>query len=725
MNHRNPSLPGLIAPALALCLSAAASAADSPASPPLLEVESVAVTPANPSVGDLLTLRASVRNHADEPASHLSFRVTVGGEPLEVYRDRLDLVHLAPGEVTEVQLYNVDGDPRACRGCGDGPVRIEVELVAARWLTADRDEEGKATAAPVPGAAVGGLPSAATATVRLRGGGKGEKSASPSPARVALPRRGEADFTEIAKSAGIDWRHHRSVFDPKLEKIMSWMGSIHAACAVADVEGDGDQDIYFLDSVGGQPNVLYRNDGGFRFTEVAAEVGLAELNDDEGVSMDAIFADLDSDGDQDLALAAYGRNRLLLNDGGRFREARDAGFDHRGNAAAVIAFELDGDGLLDLMVGNYFDDYDLWEIPHTKILQTNFETARNGGRDLLYRNRGGGRFVEVGEEMGVDDPGWTLALGAGDLDDDGDTDVYVANDFGPDLVYRNDDGRLEDVTAEATGAPDKSAGMNVDLGDYDNDGRLDIYVTNIVNGMIRQGNMLWRNLGDMEFVDVSVPTGVWDGGWGWGAKFFDYDNDGDLDIFTVNGYVSAGPIDIFRGSGTLNRGDVSDASRWPDMRGLSLSGYEASRLFRNDRAHYTEVAAKAGISSKEDGRGVAVADFDLDGDVDLLVCNSGGSPELYRNEVGAARSWLAVELVGTESNADAIGARVTVEASGRRQVRELDGGNGYSAQSSKVLHFGLGAPDLETVDRVEVRWPSGERSVYRQLPTRRRLRIVE
>lgn len=680
------------------------------------------VAPARPAAGDLLDLAVRVTNHGSRPASRLRFRVTADGEELAAYRDRLDLAPVPAGESAEIPLYRLWTDPAACPGCADGALEIRVELVEARWVESGKTE-GAAT--QKPGAAVPGLPAAGGVQVKL----EGPKPSTPRPSRArggaAVPPAPGHQFTEISRAAGIDWSHHRSEFDPRLAKIMSWMGSIHAGCAIADFDGDGDQDLYFLDSLAGEPNVLYRNDGGLRFTEVGAEVGLAELNDAEGVSMDAVFVDVDRDGDQDLVIAGYGRNRLLLNERGRFTEAPRSGLEHSGNAAAVIAFDLDGDGLLEVMVGNYFDDYDLWEIPHTKILQTSFETARNGGRDLLYRNLGGGRFTEIGAAMGVDDPGWTLALGAGDLDGDGDPDVYVANDFGPDIVYRNDGGKLVDVTAEATGPPDKSAGMNVDMGDYDNDGLLDVYVTNIVNNIIHQGNMLWRNLGGMKFLDVAVPTESSDGGWGWGAKFFDYDNDGDLDIYTVTGYVSAGPVDIFRGPGTLNRGDVSDVKVWPDMRGLSLSGYEPSRLFRNDVLRFSEIASAAGVASKADGRGVAVGDLDHDGAVDLLVCNSGSSPELYRNEAGRGRPWLAVELAGTASNADGIGARVTVESGGRRQIRELDGGNGYSAQSSKVLHFGLGDAAAATVDRVEVRWPSGARQVFHSVPARTRLRIVE
>lgn len=531
-------------------------------------------------------------------------------------------------------------------------------------------------------------------------------------------------FTEVSVPAGIEFVHHKPVFDERLAKINSWMASINAGVSAADYDYDGDVDFLLLNTLTGHPNALYRNEGSFRFVDVAAQSGLAGANDREGVSMDAVFADLDNDGDQDLYVASYGRNRLFLQQDGRFTEAgQKAGVAHTGNAAVVQVFDYDNDGWLDLMVGNYFDNVDMWNLPHTKILQTTFEYARNGGPNLLYHNNGDGTFTEVAKKLGMDDPGWALDIGTGDLDGDGDTDVYLANDYGPDAVYKNNgNGTFTDVTPEATGG-DRHAGMNVDLGDYDNDGDLDVYVTNITNPIMQQGNMLWVNEGEMVFRNVGQKSGTSDGGWGWAAKFLDFDNDADLDLFTVNGFVSDGPVDIMRGPGQLNKGDVSDIRVWPDMRGFSLSGYEKSRFFLNEGGSFTEVAAQAGVDSDKDGRGIALADFEGDGDLDMLVTNCGQAPELYRNDVGAARSWLEVELTGRVKNRDAIGARLTLTAKGRRQIREVDGGNGFSSQSSRVVHFGLA--DGERVDELEVRWPSGRRQVFRNLPARRKLVVVE
>ena len=533
-----------------------------------------------------------------------------------------------------------------------------------------------------------------------------------------------AIFRDITTQAGIRFVHERATLDPRLTKIMTWVTSINAGACAADYDNDGDVDFYLLTSKPGALNALQRNEGRDVFVDVAAEAGVAAVNGGDGLSMACLFADVDNDGDQDLFVASYGRNRLFQNDGaGHFAEiGLAAGMRETGNSSSALFFDYDGDGYLDLLVGRYFP-YDMRQLTTTAVLQTSFDSARNGAPNLLYHNNHDGTFTEVGHRLGVDDTGWTLALGAGDLDDDGDLDVYVANDYGPDKLYRNNgDGTFTDVTRDAIGV-DGDAGMNVDMGDFDGDGRLDIYVTNITNRTFDQGNMLWKNLGGLRFVNVAGVTNARDGGWGWGAKFFDFDNDGDLDIYTVNGFVSDGPIDIFRMGGEIHHGDVSDIRAWPDMRGLSLSGYERKRLFRNDGDQFTEVAAQAGLDSLADGRGIALADIDGDGDLDVLATNVAAAPILYRNDVGQRRAWLEAELIGATGNRDAIGARITVSAGGMQQIREVDSGNGFSAQSSRLVHVGL--RDAGLVERMDIRWPNGRRVRHRDLPVRSRLVIRE
>ena len=538
-------------------------------------------------------------------------------------------------------------------------------------------------------------------------------------------------FTDVTKTAGVDHLHVKPVFDERLARVMPWISAINAGVAAADFNNDGRIDLYVLNSRAGAPNALYRNNGNMTFTDVAAECGVADVNGPQGVSMDAVFGDIDNDGDEDLFIACYGKNKLFLNEGGRFTDITEkAGVGAWCNASCAVFLDYNNDGWIDILIGNYFSrSVNLWNIPSTKILPDNFVKARNGGGLLLYRNNGDNSFTDVTAKAGLSSNGWTLDIGMGDFDNDGDQDLYVANDYGEDSVYRNNgDGTFTNITRQATGG-DFDAGMNVDVGDFDNDGYLDIYVTNIMNRVIRQGNMLWQNQGDLSFVNVAQETHTWDGGWGWGAKFVDFDNDGDLDLYTVNGYISAGPTDLFAAGksseffSSLSTLDISDANTWPDMRGFSISGYEKDRLFRNDQGAFQEIASQAGVAHPGDGRGIALADFDADGDVDLFITNCGQTAVLYRNDIGNQKRWLQVQLIGTRSNRDAIGARISVTAGGLRQIREIDGGNGFSSESSRVAHFGLAAADK--VDHLEIRWPSGVRQAFNQIKTNQKLTITE
>ncbi len=540
------------------------------------------------------------------------------------------------------------------------------------------------------------------------------RQAGPFPAAVGAGARPLPEgpvFVDVTDAAGIDHTHHKPELDPRLGNIMPWMASVGAAVAAADYDGDGDIDLYATDSRTGYPNYLYRNDGGFRFTEVAGEAGVARVNDDRGTSMDAVFGDVDNDGDLDLYVVKWGCNVLFRNDGdGSFTDVTErAGVGDCGNGNAALFIDHDLDGDLDLMVGNYFQNVDLWNLSTTRIMHDSFETARNAGPNLFYRNNGDGSFTEIAEILGLNDTGWTLDIGCGDIDNDGDQDCYIANDFGGDSLFRNEgDGTFLNITAQAIGV-DTKKGMNVDFGDYNNDGFLDIYVTNITTlEYLREGNMLWHNMRDGTFVDVGYPTESDDGGWGWAGKFLDYDNDGRLDIFTVNGFVSAGEETYWFDLATMATTpdlDTSDSRNWPTMGDRSFSGYEPFRLFRNEDFIFVERAAEAGVADTRDGRGIAVADFDEDGWLDLFVATQGDRPVLYRNQGRRGHHWIAFDLRQTGRNTRAIGARVTVRAGELTQIREIDGGNGYASQSSTRLHFGLGP--RQRIDEVIVRWPDG------------------
>lgn len=507
---------------------------------------------------------------------------------------------------------------------------------------------------------------------------------------------------------------------------MAWVASVGAAAAAGDYDNDGWIDLYVTNSALGTPNYLYRNNGDGTLTDVAPQAGLSDVNGADGVSMDCIWGDFDNDGDADLFLVRWGRNALFRNNGdGTFTDVTDRFFRKRdgtpgsiwanGNAAIFLDYNLDG--RLDIYVGNYFEEIDLWNLATTRIMHDSFETARNGGRNFLYRQAADGTFTEIAAEAGVDDPGWTLAVGAADVNSDGWPDLYVADDFGPDQLYiNNHDGTFRNLTDSAIGQ-DTKKGMSVDLGDFDGDGWLDIYVANITTAeYLQEGNMLWHNngvdeAGQVSFIDVSLETGTYDGGWGWGAKFFDYDNDGDLDIVAVNGFISAGEGNYWYdlASWTVTDQDPTDARNWPAIGNRSFSGYERTRVWRNDGSGtFSERAAELGLGSTRDGRGVAYFDYDNDGDLDLFVANQNQPPHLYRNHAAGSNHWLEIRLepsAGTNVNRDGIGARVTVVTDRGRQIRERDGGNGFCGQSDPRLHFGLGPCDR--VRLLEVRWPDG------------------
>jgi len=422
----------------------------------------------------------------------------------------------------------------------------------------------------------------------------------------------------------------------------------------------------------------------------------------------------------------WGRDVLLHNNGdGTFRDVTRERFRRQDgspgtdwkNGAAAIFFDYDLDGRLDLYVGNYFADFDLTRLETTRIMHDSFETARNAGRNQLFHQEPDGSFRDVAPALGVDDPGWTLAVGAADVNNDGWPDLYVANDFGPDRLFLNrGDGTFKDVSVEALGI-DTKKGMNVDFGDFNADGWLDVFVTNITSPRyLREGNMLWLNNGvgkdgKITFTDVAAEAGVAKGGWGWGARFFDADNDGDLDLFSANGFISAGAGDYWLDLGAWRSKphEPIDALSWPPIGDKTFSGFEPKRFWRNvDRATFVEEAAAVGLASDRDGRGVVAFDYDDDGDLDLYLANQGQAGQLFRNETLHAGHWLELTLRGAPaaaSNRDAVGTRITVTLAGTMLIRERDGGNSYAGQSDPRVHFGLG--DATSVPQLEILWPDG------------------
>jgi len=536
-------------------------------------------------------------------------------------------------------------------------------------------------------------------------------------------------FEDVTQKAGVNVKHTNRAFDNPYAKIMEGYTALGASASVADFDGDGFDDVYVTDSKLGGKNHLYRNNHNFTFTDVAESAGVANSNDESDAVADSLWFDFNNDGKPDLFVVRFGHNQLFQNLGnGKFKDiSKTAGIDSYKNAITAIAFDYDRDGKLDLFVGSYFQPVNIFKPNTPRFFPESFETANNGGGVTAYHNNGNGTFTDVTKKLGLETSGWVLDLGHADADNDGFDDLYVACDFGTDRFFHNKgDGTFEDITEKAIGI-DSKKGMNVDWGDFDNDGLLDIYVTNITDDYMREGNFMWHNNGNLTFSDVSRETGTSETGWGWGSKFFDYDNDGWLDLYVTNGWVSAGKEsyvpDVFTMVTTPNI-DFADARNWPPMGNKSLSGYEKKKLFHNEKGQiFKDEAKRHGVDSIKDGRGVAIADFDNDGRLDMFVANANSEPFLYRNTMPVRSHWVQFALEGTKSNKTAVGAQIRVTAGGSTRLQFLSGGNSFAGQSSSHVHFGLG--DAAKIDQVEVRWPTGEKELFTGVAVDKINKIVE
>jgi hypothetical protein len=518
--------------------------------------------------------------------------------------------------------------------------------------------------------------------------GAGRVAAARKPAPIAVPV-----FTDVTAAAGITFRHQP----------VAQADAIQAGVAFLDFDGDGRPDI-FLTNTGGA-NALYRNNGDGTFTDVAGAAGVA---DPDGISIGVACADYDNDGRCDLLVTRReGGLKLYQNRGdGTFADVTAAaGLAMSGGHPASAAWaDFDGDGFLDLYVTYWLDSMPPDLADGTRInneLRQEF-TARSRGH-RLYRNNRDGTFSDATDRLGNVAPSPGLAVGFFDYDDDGRPDLYVVNDMGrhvqPNKLFHNDGTRFVDVS-EASGLDARIFGMGVAFGDYDGDGRLDVYATNM------GANTLFRNLGAGRFEPAANRAGVGRGtvrgedSVGWGTAFLDVDNDGHLDLYFVAGVVyPMPPVD----------------GKWvPD---------QPNALFQNrGDGTFRDISRLTKSDHTGCGRGLAVADFDGDGHLDMLIANYGQPPTLLRNS-GTANKWLQVRLVGTRSNRDGIGARLTLTAGGRRQAREVASGTSFLSQHSLVQHFGLGK--LERADWLEIRWPSGQVQRLEGIAANQVLTVVE
>ena len=538
-------------------------------------------------------------------------------------------------------------------------------------------------------------------------------------------------LTEVAHASGIDFVHRGPTLDAQLANIAPHVGALGACVSVVDVNNDNWPDLYFTTSQFGAANALYLNQRDGTFRDVAAAAGVASLNrPGDGVSMGAVWGDYDNDGFEDLLVYKWGYPQLLHNLGnGRFEDVTArSGLRRWMNSNGAVWLDYDRDGLLDLYLTGYFrSDVDFWHLRTTRIMQRSWDFAANGGKNLLFKNLGNGRFEDVTDAMGVGSTRWTLAAAAADFNDDGWPDLYLANDYGPEELFLNREGKRFEL-ARAGLEDDSKSGMAVALGDVYNRGRHDVFVTNISErGFLFQGNNLRINfLKELGRFDEIATGVVADAGWAWGAQFGDLNNDGLLDLVVVNGFISADSgRDYWYAMSKIAgaQGDIfEDAKNWPAIGTASLSGYERSRVLLNrGRAGFVDVAEEAGVTDRLDGRGVVMADLSNRGLLDVVVANENGRALVYRN-ASPPDHWIEFKLIGTRSNRSAIGAEVTVEFGGVRQRQVVDGGMGFCSQNDRRLHFGLGAGAL---GRVTIRWPSGAEQVLEGLAADRLHVITE
>ena len=513
-----------------------------------------------------------------------------------------------------------------------------------------------------------------------------------------------ANFTDIAEKAGLTMSN---VFGGKDTKkyIIETTGT---GVAIFDYDNDGWPDIFLVNGTtlegfpagkGPPPsNHLYRNNHDGTFTDVTAKAGLTATGWGQG----ACVGDYDNDGWEDLYVTYYAKNRLYHNQGGVFTEVADAsGVAGSGKAWGTgCAFvDYDRDGLLDLMVANYVD-FDVSTAPapgeRASCVWKGVPVMCGprglpGAKNILYRNLGHGKFEDVTSKAKIDQTSghYAFSVSTFDFDDDGWPDIYVACDSTASILYHNNrDGTFTDVAVVAGAAFNEDgreqAGMGSTIADYDGDGRLDIFKTNFSDDT----STLYRNNGNGTFDDVTFPAGLglYTRYLGWGTVFLDFDNDSWPDLLLVNGHV------------------------YPEVDKQNLgSSYEEPRILyhNNGNKTFSDISAQAGpgITAVHAGRGLAAGDLWNDGRISAVISNMNARPSLLVNQVRSPNHWVGLKAVGTKSNRDGIGARVTLKVGARVLVDEVRSGSSYDSNNDMRIHFGLGA--ATKIDWIQVRWPSG------------------
>jgi hypothetical protein len=523
-------------------------------------------------------------------------------------------------------------------------------------------------------------------------------------------------FVDATAKAGITFVHKSGASPDKF--MVETFGS---GLAWIDYDNDGFPDLYFVNGAPGASNALYHNNKDGTFTDVTQTAGVAA----DGVGKQAPAAksyktgvavgDYDNDGYLDLYVTAFGPNILFHNNGdGTFSDvtarADVAGGQHEWSTSTGF-FDYDRDGRLDLYVVNYLD-YRLDENPYCGPRKEGYRmychpTQFDGMADRLFHNNGDGTFSDVSKQAGIANPaGKGLGLTFCDYDRDGDTDIYIANDTVRNFLYRNNgDGTFTDVAYAAgvgfdpNGKP--QAGMGTDCADVDGNGYPDIFVTNFSEEL----NALYQNRGDGTFDDISATAGMGSAflPLGFGTKMYDVDNDGDLDIHVTNGHVIDN-VKLFQPSLTFAQKDL---------------------LFENVGGKFKDVTARGGpaLQAERIGRGLAVADFDNDGRLDVAISSLGQRPVLLKNQGGRPANWIIIRAKGKKSNTFGLGATVRIQTSEGVQVREINNAASYLSSNDVRLHAGLGA--ARTIQQIDILWPSGSRQVLKDVSVNQILTIEE
>ena len=521
-------------------------------------------------------------------------------------------------------------------------------------------------------------------------------------------------FVDVTQEAGIHWKHTDGRSGQKY-----FMETLGSGAAFFDYDADGDPDLYF---VNGAPlpgyiaeetptNCLYQNNGDGTFTDVTEKAGVG----DTGYGHGCAVGDYNNDGQLDLYVTNYGTNRLYRNNGdGTFTDVAEvAGVTEPRWSSSCAFADYDRDGNLDLYVVNYiiFDiDENPWCGLKEKGIRAYCEPDNFPAQsDTLFRNNGDGTFTDVTKSAGIyNTTGKGLGVVWGDYNNDGAPDIYVANDSTENLFYHNrGDGTFEEVgfmigvALSEDGAAEN--GMGTAFGDWNNDGWFDLTVTNYA----QQTNTLYHNDADGFFTDATATTKTAQLTYpylGWATAFIDYDNDGYQDLFVANGHLHENLAELGQ-QGTYGQRNL---------------------FFRNNYdGTFTEVSETLGPGMKlEDvSRGATFADYDSDGDIDIVVTNSNTAPRLLRNDGGNQKNWLQIRLIAKQGSTDAIGARVKIMTAELIQTREVRSGDGYLSQRDLTLHFGIG--DYEQIDSVEVQWQSGVKQLIKSVPANQVLSLKE